>query len=64
MGNRKVPFLVVINTVKQLSHAVFCQIEHAVSVNVGVTYTDFACVNADKRNSRCVNDNFAEHLLG
>ena len=60
----KVPFLVAINTVKQLSHAVFCQIEHAVSVNVGVTYTDFARVNADKGNSRCVDDNFTERLFG
>ena len=49
---------------KQLSHAVFCQIEHAVSVNVGVTYTDFACVNADEGNSRRVDDDFAERLFG
>lgn len=33
-------------------------------MNVGVTYTDFACVNADKRDSRCVNDDFTERLFG
>ena len=57
-------FLVVINTVKQFSHALFCQLEHAVSVNVGVTYTDFVLVNGNKRNGRCVNDDFAERLFG
>ena len=57
------PFLIVINTVEQFCHRFFGKLEPAVSVNVGVTYTDFVLVNADKRNSRRVNDDFAERLF-
>ena len=58
------PFLIVINTVEQFCHRFFGKLEHAVSVNVGVTYTDFVLVNGNKRNGRCVNDNFTERLFG